>query len=222
MNLSGTPVDFLVAFMGGIAASFTPCVYPLIPVSVGYIGASSAGSKLKGFLLSLSYVTGIAVVYSLLGLLASLTGQIFGAVSAHPVTYISAGVVIVFFGASMLEIFSIPLPNIIKPVLLKKKNHFSVFVLGLVSGLVISPCLTPVLGAILAYLAVKKNLIYGSTLLFIFAYGMGLVLILSGTFSGILAGLPKSGRWMSYIKRGGALLLIGMGVYFIIAGLKRI
>ncbi len=222
MNLSGTPVDYLVAFMGGIAASFTPCVYPLIPVSVGYIGASSAGSKLKGFTLSLSYVTGIAVVYSLLGLLASLTGQIFGTVSAHPLTYISVGVVIILFGVSILEVFSIPLPNIIKSGLLKKKNHFSVFVLGLVSGLVISPCLTPVVGAILAYLALKKNLIYGASLLFSFAYGMGLILILSGTFSGILAALPKSGKWMEYIKKAGALVLIGMGIYFIIVGLMRI
>ena len=222
MNLLGTPVDYLVAFMGGIAASFTPCVYPLIPVSVGYIGASSAGSKLKGFTLSLSYVTGIAVVYSLLGLLASLTGQIFGTVSSHPATYISVGVVIILFGISMLGILSIPLPNIIQPGLLKKKNYFSVFVLGLASGLVISPCLTPVLGAILAYLAVKKNLMYGATLLFIFAYGMGLILILSGTFSGILANLPKSGKWMEYIKKVGALVLIGMGVYFIIVGLMRI
>ncbi len=222
MNLSGTPVDYLVAFAGGIVASFTPCVYPLIPVSVGYIGASSSGSKLKGFTLSLVYVTGIAVVYSLLGLLASLTGQIFGAVSAHPATYILAGGAIVIFGISMFGVFSIPSLGMIKPGLSQKKNYFSVFTLGLVSGLVVSPCLTPVVGAILTYLALKKNLIYGTSLLFAFAYGMGLILILSGTFSGILANLPKSGRWMENIKRAGAVVLVGTGIYFIIVGLKRI
>ena len=222
MNLSGTPVDYLVVFLGGILVSFTPCVYPLIPVSVGYIGARSAGSRLKGFFLSLIYVTGIAVTYSLLGLAASLTGSIFGTVSSHPATYIFTGAVIILFGVSMLGLFSIPWPNIIKPGLPKKQNYFSTFVLGLTSGLIASPCLTPVLGTILAYLATKNNLLYGVTLLFSFAYGMGLVLILSGTFSGILTALPKSGKWMVYIKKGGALVLIGMGVYFIIVGLKRI
>ena len=222
MNLSGTPLDYLVVFLGGIVVSFTPCVYPLIPISVGYIGANSSGSRLKGFILSLVYVTGIAVTYSLLGLAASLTGSIFGTVSAHPLTYIFVGGIIIFFGVSMLGWFNIPLLNIIKPTPHKKQNYFSTFILGLTSGLIASPCLTPVLGAILAYLTTKNNLLYGMTLLISFAYGMGLILILSGTFSGILAALPKSGKWMEYIKKAGALVLIGMGVYFIIVGLKRI
>lgn len=222
MNLLGTPLDFLIVFLGGIVVSFTPCVYPLIPISVGYIGANSSGSRLKAFVLSLVYVTGIAVTYSLLGLLASLTGSIFGIVSSHPVTYIFVGLVIIFFGVSMLELFTIPWPSIIKPGPAKKQSYLSAFFLGLTSGLIASPCLTPVLGAILAYLTTKNNLLYGVTLLLSFAYGMGLILILSGTFSGILTTLPRSGRWMVYIKRGGALVLIGMGVYFIIVGLKRI
>ena len=212
----------MVVFLGGIVVSFTPCVYPLIPISVGYIGANSSGSRLKGFILSLVYVTGIAVTYSLLGLAASLTGSIFGTVSAHPLTYIFVGGIIIFFGVSMLGWFNIPLLNIIKPTPHKKQNYFSTFILGLTSGLIASPCLTPVLGAILAYLTTKNNLLYGMTLLISFAYGMGLILILSGTFSGILAALPKSGKWMEYIKKAGALVLIGMGVYFIIVGLKRI
>lgn len=222
MNLLGTPVDFLVVFLGGIVVSFTPCVYPLIPISVGYIGANSSGSRLKAFFLSLVYVTGIAVTYSLLGLLASLTGGIFGIVSSHSVTYIFVGVVIIFFGVSMLDLFTIPWPSIMKPGPAKKQSYFSTFLLGLTSGLIASPCLTPVLGAILAYLTAKNNMLYGITLLFSFAYGMGLILILSGTFSGILTALPRSGRWMVYIKKGSAFVLMGVGVYFIIVGLMRI
>lgn len=221
MNLSGSPVDYLVVFLGGIAVSFTPCIYPLIPVSIGYIGIKAAGSRLKGFILSLVYVTGVAVTYALLGLLASLTGTIFGRISAHPLTYMFAGTVIILFGVSMLGLFTLPLPNIIKPALPKKKGYFPVFLLGLTSGLIASPCLSPVLGAILVYLAAKKNLLYGVTLLFTFAYGMGLVLILGGTFSSILTALPKSGRWMAYIKKGGAIALIVMGIFFITVGLKR-
>jgi thiol:disulfide interchange protein DsbD len=221
MNLSGNPVDYLVVFLGGIIVSFTPCVYPLIPISVGYIGVKAGSSRLKGFILSLIYVTGVAVTYSFLGLLASLTGTIFGEISAHPLTNIFVGAVIILFGVSMLELFTLPLPNIIKPPLPRKQGYFSAFLLGLISGLIASPCLTPVLGAILAYLTTKKNLLYGVTLLFSFAYGMGLVLILCGTFTSVLTALPKSGRWMTYIKKGGAIVLIGMGIYFIIVGLKR-
>jgi thiol:disulfide interchange protein DsbD len=114
------------------------------------------------------------------------------------------------------------LPNIIKLPTIKKRDYFSTFLLGLTSGLIISPCISPVLGAILVYLSTKKNLLYGMTLLLSFAYGIGLVLILSGTFSSILLGLPKSGKWLIFIKRVFAFLLIGTGIYFIFCGLRRL
>lgn len=222
MNLSGSHVDYLIAFFGGIILSFTPCVYPLIPISAGYIGIRAGGSKLKGFVLSLLYVTGTSVTYSLLGLCASLSGKIFGAISAHPITYILAGIAIIIFGVSMFDVFEIPLLNIVKLSHTQSQGYFSAFLLGLSSGLVISPCLSPVLGTILLYLATKKHILYGMTLLFTFAYGMGLVLILVGTFSAILLALPASGKWMVYIKKLSALVLIGMGIYFIFMGITRL
>ncbi len=222
MNLSGSPFDYLVAFLGGILVSFTPCVYPLIPVSVGYIGIRANNSKLRAFILSLIYVTGIAVTYSILGLLASLTGKIFGTIATHPLTYLIAGVVIIVFGFSLLNMVTISLPNFIKFPKPKQENYFSTFLLGLSSGLMISPCLTPVLGSILVYLATKKSLLYGMTLLLSFAYGMGIILILSGTLSAVLMNLPKSGKWMLYIKKLCAFILIVMGSYFIFQGLRRI
>lgn len=222
MNLSGNPFDYLVAFLGGIFISFTPCVYPLIPVSVSYIGAKSSGSKLRGFTLSLTYVTGVAVTYAVLGLAASLTGKIFGAVSTHPLTYIITGSVIIFFGLSMAGFFTLKVPNIVKLPGLNKQNYFSTFFLGLVSGLIVGPCTTPALGAILIYLAAKKNLFYGTTLLLSFAYGMGLVLILIGTFSsGLINRLPKSGRWLLYIQKISAAVLIGFGLYLAAKGIGR-
>jgi thiol:disulfide interchange protein DsbD len=221
MNLSGSPLDYLIAFSAGVLMSFTPCVYPLIPVSAGYIGIKAAESKLKGLFLSLAYVTGLAVTYSLLGLAASLTGTLFGQFSSSPLAYFLAGAVIIFFGLSMLDLFSLPLSGIIKLPLLKKRGYFSVFFLGLVSGLIISPCLTPALGSILVYLAARKNLLYGAGLLFSFAYGMGLVLILIGTFSAALLKLPKSGKWMVYIKKACAFLLIAAGLYFVFIAIRR-
>jgi cytochrome c-type biogenesis protein len=222
LNLSGSPADFLLAFLGGVFLSVTPCVYPLIPVSAGYIGARSSGSKGRGFFLSLLYVSGVAVTYSVLGLVASLTGQFFGAFSANPWVQIASGVIIVLFGLSMFELFTIPLPNIIKLPAHKNKNYFSTFLLGLSSGLMISPCITPVLGTIITYLATKKNVLYGSLLLFSFAYGMGLILIVIGTFSGMLTNLPKSGRWLVYIKKAWAVLLTAAGAYFIITAIGRL
>lgn len=221
MNLSGSPLDYIFAFAGGVIVSFTPCVFPLIPVTAAYIGATAAKSKFKGFALSLIYVTGIAIAYSILGLTASLTGQLFGRISSSGFTYIAAGAVMVIFGLSMFELFYIPTPNLIKFPAVKKQGFFSSLILGLVSGLVIGPCTTPALAAILAYLAAKKNVLYGMTLLFSFAYGMGLILILVGTFSGFLTALPKPEKWMVYVKKAGALIILASGVYFIITGIKR-
>lgn len=221
MNLSGSPMDLLVAFFAGVLVSFTPCVYPLVPVSVGFVALNAGASRLKGFLLSFTYVTGVAVTYSALGLIASLTGSIFGQVSSHPVTYIIVGSVIILFGLSMLDLFSINLPVFARRGVAGKHIFISIFVMGLVSGLVVSPCLTPVLGSILAYLAARKQVFYGSALLFVFAYGMGLILILAGTFGSILAALPKSGKWMLFIKRFFAVVLLASGLYFIYTGIRR-
>lgn len=220
MILSGDSVDYLKAFIGGVGVSLTPCIYPLIPITADYIGVKGAGSRFKGFTLSFIYVTGIAVTYTVLGLLASLTGSIFGEISTNPLTHIIVGGIIVWFGFSMLGLFAIRLPARVKLHNHKKEDYFSTFLLGVSSGMVASPCLTPVLGTILVYLTTKKNLVYGAALLFSFAYGMGLVLILIGTFSAFLINLPKLGRWMEYIKKIGGVVLVGMGIYFIYTGIR--
>jgi len=218
MNLSGSPIDYLIAFSGGFLLSFTPCVYPLIPITASLIGLKSAGGKQRAFLLSFTYVTGIAITYSLLGLAASLTGTLFGQISTHPLTYILVGILMAFFGLFLLDLFNLRLPNFIPLPTFKQHNYFSVFILGLSSGLVISPCVTPVLAGILSYLTLKKTVLYGMTLLLSFAYGMGLLLILAGTFGSLLLNLPKSGEWLIYIKRIYAIILMGMGIYFIFKG----
>ena len=221
MTLSGSLWDYLTVFFGGIALSFTPCVYPLIPVTVGYIGITARGSKLKGLVLSFVYVSGLAIVYALLGLAAALTGKMFGRISSHPLTLAAVGTIFIFLGLVMLNVITLRLPPVISPVSFKKKGVFSIFVLGMISGLVASPCVSPVLGAILAYLATSRNVFYGMTLLLVFAYGMGLTLILTGTFSTVLLHLPKSGRWMLIIEKICAWVLIGAGAYFIFAALRR-
>ena len=215
MNLVGSPLDFLIAFGAGVLVSFTPCVYPLIPVTVGYIGSLSAGSRLKGFILSIIYALGIATTYSILGAIASLTGKVFGQIAGTPWPYFVVSLVCIFFGLVFLEVFGMSLPIFsIKKV--ESKSVISVYLFGLVSGLVVGPCITPVLATILVYVGTKQNLVYAMFLLFCFAYGLCTVLILAGTFSGILVNLPKSGIWIEKVKKLCGLILIATGIYFLI------
>ena len=218
MSLSGSPLDFLFVFFGGVLLSFTPCIYPLLPITIAYIGASSANSKIKGFSLSLIYVTGISLTYSLLGLLAVLTGSVFGHFSSQPLVRIIAGLIIVFFGFALWGGRGFRLPLLRLPTQKKPAGYLSCFILGLTSGLLISPCVAPALGSILAFVAAKRNFVYGALLLFSFAYGMGVLLILAGTFSSILTALPKSGHWMEAMKKVCAVILIAIGIYFVVTG----
>ncbi len=209
-------------FVGGVFLSFTPCVYPLLPVIAGYIGINAGGSHLKGLFLSFVYVSGLAIIYAALGLIAVLTGKMFGVISSHSLIFVAVGVVFIIFGLSMFDVFRICLPTWKVPVWFNKKGVFPVLVLGMFSGLVASPCVVPALAAILVYLTTTKNFFYGSILLLVFAYGMGLSLILVATFSTVLLHLPKSGRWMVIVKKICALVLIGMGIYFIFNAIRRL
>jgi thiol:disulfide interchange protein DsbD len=222
MHLSASPFDFIIAFCGGLLASFTPCVYPLIPISVGYLIGNAQNSKTKGLFLGLSYVTGMAITYSFLGVLAVLSGNIFGKFSSHPLVNLATGVLILIFGLSMFDLFHFKFPLNVKFPAHTQGSYLSTFLLGLVSGLMISPCLTPILGSILAYLSITKNIFYGGFLLFCFSYGMGLIFILIAAFGAGFVGLPKPGRWMLVIKRICALLVVSSGAYFIFTAIKRL
>jgi cytochrome c-type biogenesis protein len=210
---------FLAAYLGGLVISFTPCTYPLIPVTVGFIGAQGSSSKLRGFFLSLFYVGGIAVTYSILGGAAALSGRIFGQMQTTPWTYLIMGNLCLIMGLSMLDVFSISLPAPQKLIKLtdhkNNKGFLSSFLMGAVSGVVIGPCTAPALAVLLGYVAVKTNVLLGMTLLFVFAAGMGTLLIIVGTFAGAIAALPKSGEWMTKIKFVFGLILIGAAEYFL-------
>ncbi len=216
MISGGNPLEILLAFGAGILVSFSPCVYPLLPITIGYIGASSQKDKFHAFLLSLIYVLGMSITYCILGVFASLTGKIFGQISSSPISFFIIGNICVIFGLSMLGVFEVHIPAPLLNKIKSPKSKFSVFLLGLISGLIVGPCTAPVLGTILVFVATKQNLFYGIILLFSFAYGMGTLLILAGTFSGILVNMPKSGKWMYTIEKVGGILLILAGEYFLI------
>ena len=215
--ISGSnPFELILAFGAGVLVSFSPCVYPLLPITIGYIGASTQKDKFHAFLLSLIYVLGMAITYCILGVFASMTGKIFGQISSSPISFFIIGNICIIFGLSMLGVFEMHLPNFFLNKFKARKSKFSVFLLGMTSGLIVGPCTAPVLGAILVYVATKQNLLFGISLLFSFAYGMGALLILAGTFSGVLVNMPKSGKWMYTIERLGGVVLILAGEYFLV------
>lgn len=215
MNLSGNIFDYFIVFGWGILVSFTPCLYPVMPLTASYIGGiNTQGSKLYGFILSLLYVLGIAITYSILGVVAALSGQMFGMIQNSPYVFLCASIFLLLFSLVMFGV--IPLPtfggNLKQKI--KIKNVWSVILFGMVSGLVVGSCLSPVLASLLVYIGSKQNIAYGVSLLFVFSYGMGASLILVGTFSGLLARLPKSGFWMVIIQRFCGLILLAAAIYY--------
>lgn len=204
---------YIAAFLGGILTSLTPCIYPMIPVTIGIIGSQAIEKKNKGFFLSLTYVLGIATTYSVLGVISSLTGRLFGEIATSPIANLIMGNICILLGLSMFDVFF--LPSFAFKFKIKGAGLIKIFLLGILSGLIASPCITPILGVLLSYVATRQNILFGASLLWTFSLGMGLLLILVGTFTGIFVNLPKPGMWMIAIKRLLAIFLIGLGEYFI-------
>lgn len=204
-----------LVFGAGLLTSLTPCVYPLIPVTVSILGAKKAESKGRAFLLALAYVLGIAVTYAALGAFAALTGSLFGEVASSPWVNIGMGALLAALSLNMLEVFQFKLPGFAGASAgARKAGILPNFLLGLAFGLVASPCTAPVLGAVLLWVGKSGSVVRGSSLLFVFALGMGTFLLAVGTFSSLATTLPKSGNWMIRIKTVMGILLLGMAGWF--------
>ena len=215
---TGSVLVYAAVFVGGFLVSFTPCVYPAIPITVGYIGSRSLGSRARGFVLSLAYVAGMAVTYATLGAVAALTGRVFGEIAASPVSYLIVGNLCILLALSLFDLIRIPLPPFParEGTAAWSGSVFGAAGVGMAAGLVIGPCTAPVMGALLLYVGTRQNVLLGMSLLFVFALGMGALLVLLGIFSGVLAGLPKSGKWLLVVKRGFGVLLLLAGEYFLV------
>lgn len=208
---------YAAAYLAGVLVSFTPCVYPVIPLTVAVIGGQGKASGARGFVLSLFFVLGLALTYTALGMVAALTGKLFGTIQSSSMTLGFLGVLFIFMGLAMLEVFHISLERFMPRALAAagRKDIIGSFLIGVTSGFILGPCTTPVLAVILGVVAAKQNMLFGGSLLFIFSLGMGSLLMLVGTFTGLLANIPKSGAWMIAVKKISGVVMLAVGVYFL-------
>lgn len=213
------PSTFLglgASFLAGVLASFSPCILPLIPITLGIVGAVSASTKLRGFLISLVFVLGISVIYTTLGITSALLGVLWGTLFINPITYIVLAGIFFILGASSLGLIRINIPLSLGCTYKAKGNLISIFILGMISAFALIPCNFPVLGAVLSLISAKQNIFYGGLALFLFSLGQGTILIILGTFTGLIKKLPKQGLGFIIIKKCLGIILISVGIYFVV------
>ena len=208
---------FLLVFAGGILTSLTPCVYPLIPITVSLFGANESAGLFKSFLLSVVYVLGIVVTYAILGVAVASTGAVFGQIMANSWVVGFISLILVSLGLSMFGVFEIRLPYAVQNRLntVGGAGFAGAFAMGTVAGVIAAPCTGPALAVVLTYIATTGSLFLGFWLMFTYALGMGLLFIGIGTFSGLLSALPRSGGWMYILENIFGIAIITMAVYFL-------
>lgn len=207
-------------FGAGLVTSLTPCVYPMIPITAGVLGGAGAvgRSRARTVVMSLVYAVGLATVYASLGLLAGLTGSLFGTVSANPWAYFIMANLLLVSGLAMLDV----IPVLVPERLLTWAGRFgsqslgAVFLMGATSGLVAAPCGAPAFAAVLTFVSATQSGALGFLYLFVFSLGMTALLVAIGIFSGLVAALPKPGRWTVWVKRAAGVLLLAMAEYYLI------
>ncbi|MCH2469469.1 MAG: sulfite exporter TauE/SafE family protein [Gemmatimonadetes bacterium] len=217
--LSQSPLLALAVLFGaGVLTSLTPCVYPMIPITAAVIAGSSRDDQPKSrtVALTLTYAVGLATLYAVLGALAGLSGQIFGTVSASPWALFAIGNMLVLFALTMLDVLPVPVPRRLLEYASQSGggSYGAVFGMGAMSGVVAAPCGAPAFAVVLTWVAATEAGLMGFVYLFVFSLGMTALLVAVGLFSGTVALMPRSGAWMVWVKRGAAVLMLGMAEYY--------
>ncbi len=220
-TLSSSPLLAVATLFGaGVLTSLTPCIYPMIPITVSVISgtARERQSRLRTLGLTLTYVVGLATLYATLGLAAGLTGTLFGAVSASPWALLAIGNLLLLFALFMFDVFPVPVPQrLMGWAGARGGGSFgAVFLLGATSGVVAAPCGAPAFAVVLTWVAASQAGAMGFVYLFSFSLGMTAILVVAGLFSGVLASLPRSGRWMVWIKKAAGILMIAVAQYYFV------
>ena len=212
----GSLATFVTLFLIGLALNLTPCVYPMLGVTVSIFGGRGKTPPMQAFGMALVYVMGIAVMYSVLGLAAALSGGLFGAALQSPIVLLGIGALLIALSLSMFGLYEIQLP----PVLMSKLGGQTatgvagVFGSGLLVGVFAAPCIGPPIVALLAIVGAKGDPVFGFTSFFILSMGLGAPYLVLGTFSNLLSSLPRSGEWMVWVKKVFGVVLFAIGAFY--------
>ena len=214
VNLTTWIVMFATAFMGGIIASISPCSLAMLPIIVGYIGGCSKETPVRTFLQLCSFILGTAVVFTIIGIICAVTGSVFASVFGGYFTLIMASLLVVI-GLKIIGILDFEIPVIIKSMPSGKTNSLIIYpmLIGIAFALAGTPCSTPILAGIIVFAAMGKNLIAAIIMLFLFAIGQGVILIIAGLFTSGLKNIKKFSSCSEVLMKISGWLLIAAGIY---------
>ncbi len=216
VNEHGLATSLAFIFLWGLALNLTPCVYPLIPITTSYFAGQSTGSTAKVFSLAVVYVLGMALMYSVLGMLAATSGALFGAALQSPPVLIFIALVMIGLALAMFGLYEIRVPMALSNFAGgSRSGYFGALFMGLTMGIVAAPCIGPVVLGLLTYVAKIADPVLGFWMFFVLALGLGVPYLILGTFSGLLNKLPRSGMWMVWVKKVFGVILLAMAIYFV-------
>ncbi len=216
LESSGILLGLIFVFLGGLALNLTPCVYPLIPITIGYFGGQSEGKTGKLFLLGILYVLGMALTYSVVGVITALSGSVFGALMQNPIVIVLIAAVFVVLALSMFGLYEIKMPDsMVAKAGGARSGAFGAFFMGLTMGIVAAPCIGPFVLGLVTYVAAKGDVFYGFIMFFFLAVGLGTPYLFLAIFSGRIKSLPRAGFWMEGVRNIFGFILIAMAIYFL-------
>jgi thiol:disulfide interchange protein DsbD len=207
---------FALLFVGGLALNLTPCVYPIIPITIGFFGGQ-AGSRRTGKPVGLAalYVLGMAMTYSALGVFAALSGKLFGSALQSPWVLAGIAAVMILLSLSMFGLYDIQPPRFLMNRAQARTGWGGAFGMGLLVGVVAAPCLGPFVLGLLTYVAARHDAVLGFAMFFVLSLGLGLPYLVLASFSGAISRLPRAGEWMVEIKKIFGFVLLAMAAYFL-------
>jgi thiol:disulfide interchange protein DsbD len=213
----GAVLAFLGIFVIGLALNLTPCVYPMLSVTVSLFGTQTDSNSLRVFFKALTYVMGIATMYSVLGVAAALSGGLFGGVLQSPVVLIAIGGLLFGLALSMFGLYELQMPYWLTSKLggTATTGAIGIYLSGLVVGVFAAPCIGPPIIALLAFVGAKGDPVFGFWAFFVLSLGLGAPYLILGTFSGLLKKIPKSGAWMEWVKKIFGVVMTGAALFYV-------
>jgi thiol:disulfide interchange protein DsbD len=227
MTLTHDPLTWLGIYLSGLALNLTPCVYPLLSVTVSLFRTQGGASRQQIFLKAVCYVFGMATMYSTLGVVAALSGGFFGEVLQKPIIQLAIALFLFVLALSMLGVYTLQPPLWLMSRLSGRRqaNYMGLYLSGLFVGIFAAPCIGPPVIALLTYVGTLKDPVYGFLTFFVLSLGLGTPYLVLATLSGGLDKLPKSGAWLVWVERLFGVILIAFSVFYVLlalhpAGLK--